>query len=159
MVRWKGWGKLCSKTLLLLAAAVPLGFSTACQSDEPKAIMVSHRVTEEHPVPWSYQCAGVNVGPQTESLGNKGDEFWTHETIGKGKVEIVVGSKDQVIGRQVYDLEFVESGKSDRFTVSAPNGDVWTWITWGDHECSPCPPPPYEPLPGDVSGCGYVKAP
>lgn len=84
---------------------------------------------------------------------------WTRETIGDGHVEVVVGSKDEVIGRKVYDLKFVESGKSDRFNVSAPNGDLWTCVIWGDNECTPCPPPPYEPLPGDVSGCGYETTP
>ena len=154
MVSWRGWDGLRSRARLLLAVAA-FGLSTACQSDEPKAIIISHRVSEEHPVPWSYQCSGINVGPSSGTQGSTDDEFWTRETIGQGHVEILVGSKDEVIGRKVYDLTFVESGKSDRFNVNAPNGDEWTWVVWGDDECSPCPPPPYEPLPGDVSGCGY----
>jgi hypothetical protein len=158
MASWRGWDPLRSKTLLLLAGAT-FGLSTACQSDERKAIIISHLVSEEHPVPWSYQCSGVNVGPQSGTVGGTNAEFWTRETIGDGWVEIVAGSKDEVIGRKVYDLSFVESGKSDRFSVSAPNGDLWTWVTWGDKECVPCPPPPYEPLPGDVSGCGYATTP
>jgi hypothetical protein len=158
MVSWAGWDKLRSRTLLLLAgAACALG--TACQSDEPKAIIISHLVSDEQPAPWSYQCSGVNVGPSSASLGGPTEEFWTRETIGDGHVEIVVGSKDEVIGHKVYDLEFVESGKSDRFSVSAPNGDLWTWVIWGDNECASCPPAPYEPLPGDVSGCGYETTP
>lgn len=158
MVSWSGWGKLRSRTLLLLAGAA-LGLSTACQSDERKVIIISHRVSEEHPTPWSYECAGVDIGPSSGSLGGPEDDFWSRETIGDGKVEIVAGSKDEVIGRKVYDLKFVESGKSDRFNVSAPNGDLWTWVVWGDTECAPCPPPPYEPLPGDISGCGYTTTP
>ena len=121
-------------------------------------MIISHLVSDEQPVPWGYECARVG-GSTGTTLGGTNDEFWTRENIGNGGVEIVAGSKDKVIGRKVYDLSFVRSGKFDRFSVSAPNGDLWTWVVWGGNECVTCPPPPYEPLPGDVSGCGYAATP
>jgi hypothetical protein len=158
MVSWRGWGTLRSKTLSLLVGALA-GLSSACEGEGPSVMIISHLVSDEPPVPWSYQCSGVDVDGASTASGNTNDEFWSRESIGDGRVEIVAGTKDEVIGRKVYDLRFVQSGKSDRFTVQAPNGDIWTWVTWGGNECERCPPPPYEPLPGDVSDCGSATTP
>src|SRR4051812_32631448 len=110
MVSWRGWGTLRSKTLLLLVGALA-GLSSACEGEGPSVMIISHLVSEEPPVPWAYQCSGINVDGQSTASGDTNDEFWTREIIGDGRVEIVAGTKDGVIGRKVYDLRFVQSGK------------------------------------------------
>jgi hypothetical protein len=118
-------------------------------------MIISHLVSDQPPTPAGYHCSGVDGGLSSSTLGERKDELWTRESIGDGQVEIVVGSRDEVTARKTYDRSFVQSGKSDRFTASAPNGDLWTWFIWSGDECVPCPPGPYEPMPGDASGCGY----
>jgi hypothetical protein len=152
-----------STTRGALLGAVLLLANTGCEGGAKAFIMGQmHRVVAPsggiEETPGGYTCSNVASGSGSSSGGNTTDDFWMAERVDASGLHLEVGSFDQVLESRHYDRSFIAAHAVDRFVITTLGGDEYAFIYWGGSSCEPCPPEPYEPLPGDPWGCGGADA-
>jgi len=139
----------------LVAGALLLAASTGCSEDDTAFIMGQmHLVTAASDAPAGYTCANLASSPSGSSSGGSStDDFWMREDDDDSGRAVVIGTFDEVLEQRFYDREFVDRHEVDRFTVTTRQGNEYAFVYWGGDSCEPCPPGPFESLPGDPWGC------
>lgn len=112
-----------------------------------------HLITDSTTPPTGYECSDPRGGSSTSGTVGK-DEFWTRTESGENGLTITGGSFSEILKQRKFDIEFFESRQMERFVIESPDGQRWSYTVWGADVCEECPPEPYVPFPGDISGCG-----
>lgn len=143
----------------MLGAALP--FPNAACGDEADAFIMSqqHRVTAPGEPPaetiaGGFTCSNVASGSGSTSGGSRAEDFWVIERIDVSGAHVEVGSFDQVLVTRHYDRGFIAARAVEQLSVTTQNGVGYAFVYWGGTSCERCPPEPFTPRPGDISGCG-----
>lgn len=110
----------------------------------------SHQVTDGEPLNVGISCGNMGSGDGSTSSGsNEENGYWIEELTNEHGLVVRMHVGEAVTDEHRYDRAFFESGVLDRFVLTAPTGEQFSYSVWGASECQECPTEPYDPLPGD----------
>jgi hypothetical protein len=148
----------------MAGAALCATFGSGCEllefldggsvDDGPTINIYSHQITDGEPQNIGVSCSVIGSGEGSTTSGtNEENGYWIEELTNDDGLIVRLHVGDEIADEHRYDRAFFETGALDRFVLTAPTGEEFSYSVWGANECEECPSEPYEPLPGDYL-CG-----
>ncbi len=136
-------------------AALCCAIGSGC-GEGPTMNWYSHQVTYGEPRNIGISCGPFGHGGSATSGTIEDNGYVIEEVTDDFGLIVRIRDGKKITDEHSFDRDFFESGKLNRFVLTASSGEQFSYSVWGADECQECPTEPYEPLPGDSECAHYL---